>query len=41
MTVASGAEVHRAMYRRAAARLTGEPIPADEPLDRTKARLGL
>jgi hypothetical protein len=29
------------MYRRASARLTGEDIPADEPLPRTKARLGL
>lgn len=41
LTVANGAEVHRAMYRRAAARLTGEPVPVDEPLRQTKARLGL
>ncbi len=41
LTAARGAEAHRAMYRRAAARLTGEDIPADEPLPRTKARLGL
>jgi hypothetical protein len=41
LTAAAGAEVHRAMYRRAASRLTGEDIPADEPLPRTKARLGL
>lgn len=41
LTTANGAEAHRAMYRRAAARLTGKTIPADEPLSRTKARLGL
>lgn len=41
LTTANGAEAHRAMYRRAAARLTGNTIPADEPLPRTKARLGL
>ncbi len=41
LTVAAGAESHRAMYRRAAARLTGEDIPADEPLADTKVRLGL
>ncbi|WP_214400968.1 DUF6247 family protein [Pseudonocardia lacus] len=41
LTVASGAEAHRAMYRRAALKLTGEPGEADEPLSRTKARLGL
>ncbi|HEV2778524.1 MAG TPA: DUF6247 family protein [Actinophytocola sp.] len=41
LTVAAGPEGHRAMYRRAAARLTGDDIPADEPLPRTKARLGL
>ncbi len=40
LTAATGAEAHRAMYRRAAARLAGEDIPADEPLARTKARLG-
>jgi hypothetical protein len=41
LTVVSGHEAHRAMYRRAAARLAGENIPSDEPLPRTKARLGL
>lgn len=41
LTAAAGPEAHRAMYRRAAARLTGEDVPADEPLQRTKARLGL
>jgi hypothetical protein len=41
LTTAAGSEGHRAMYRRAAARLAGEDIPADEPLSRTKARLGL
>jgi Family of unknown function (DUF6247) len=41
LTVASGVEAHRAMYRRAAAKLTGDHIGADEPLSRTKARLGL
>ena len=41
LTAAAGAEAHRAMYRRAATRLTGDDIPADEPLRRTKARLGL
>jgi uncharacterized protein (DUF2236 family) len=39
-TAATGPEAHRAMYRRAAAKLTGEDIPADEPLAQTKARLG-
>ena len=32
---------HRRMLRAAAERLSGEPIPADESLERTKARLGL
>jgi hypothetical protein len=41
LTAAAGADAHRAMYRRAAARLTGDDVPADEPLPRTKARLGL
>jgi hypothetical protein len=41
LTVAAGPEAHRAMYRRAAGRLTGEDIAVDEPLSRTKARLGL
>jgi hypothetical protein len=41
LTTAAGAEAHREMYRRAAAKLTGEDIPADEPLPRVKARLGL
>jgi len=41
LTAAAGPEEHRGMYRRAAGRLTGKDIPADEPLSRTKARLGL
>lgn len=41
LTAVTGPEAHRAMYRRAAARLTGEDIPDDEPLPRVKARLGL
>lgn len=41
LTAAAGAEAHRGMYRRAAERLTGKPVPADEALDETKARLGL
>jgi hypothetical protein len=41
LTVVSGHEAHRAMYRRAAARLVGADIPSDEPLPLTKARLGL
>lgn len=41
LTAAAGAEKHRAMYRRAASRLTGEDVPVTEPLARTKARLGL
>ena len=41
LTAASGADAHRAMYRRAATKLTGEDILADESLRRTKARLGL
>lgn len=41
MTNEAGPEAHRRMYRRAAARLTGQDIPAGEPLTRTKARLGL
>lgn len=41
MTAAQGAEAHRAMLRRAAERYTGEPVPPDEPLEQTKARLGL
>lgn len=41
LTTAAGAEAHRAMYRRAATRLSGQPAPADEPLADTKARLGL
>jgi hypothetical protein len=40
LTAAAGAERHRAMYRRAATRLTGTDIPTDEPVARTKARLG-
>jgi hypothetical protein len=41
LTAAAGPEQHRAMYRRAASRLTGEAVPVTEPLARTKARLGL
>jgi ribosomal protein L12E/L44/L45/RPP1/RPP2 len=41
LTAAAGPAAHRAMYHRAAARLTGRSVPADEPLARTKARLGL
>ncbi|OZM83760.1 hypothetical protein CFP66_04615 [Pseudonocardia sp. MH-G8] len=41
LTAAVGTEAHRLMYRRAAGRLTDEELPADEPLSRTKARLGL
>jgi hypothetical protein len=41
LTAAAGVEAHRAMYRRAAARLTSESPPASEPLTDTKARLGL
>lgn len=41
LTTSAGPDAHRAMYRRAAARLTGEGIPANEALPRTKARLGL
>jgi hypothetical protein len=42
LTAAVGADAHRDMYRRAAARLTGEDLVAvDEPLARTKARVGL
>jgi Family of unknown function (DUF6247) len=41
LTASGGADAHRAMYSRAATRLTREDIPADEPLPRTKARLGL
>jgi len=41
LTAVTGHKAHRAMYRRAAARLAGEDIPADEPLPQIKARLGL
>jgi hypothetical protein len=41
LTAAHGVEAHRMMYRRAATRLTGQDVPADEPLRRTKTRLGL
>jgi hypothetical protein len=41
MTSTNGPDAHRRMYRRAAARLTGQDIPAEEPLVQTKARLGL
>lgn len=41
LTAAAGPEAHRAMYRRAATRLTGQDIPVNEPVTATKARLGL
>jgi len=41
LTTANGPDAHRRMYRRAAARLANEDILDDEPLPRTKARLGL
>ncbi|MGH3830885.1 MAG: DUF6247 family protein [Pseudonocardiaceae bacterium] len=41
LTAVNGPEAHRAMYRRAAARLAGENVPVDEPLPQVKARLGL
>ena len=41
LTAVTGPEAHRAMYRRAAARLAGEDVRADEPLPQIKARLGL
>ncbi|WP_132113227.1 DUF6247 family protein [Actinocrispum wychmicini] len=41
LTAAAGPEGHRAMYRRAAGRLTGQRVPDDEPVSETKARLGL
>lgn len=41
LTVARGAEEHRAMYRRAAGRLTGRVIAADMPIAEVKALLGL
>jgi hypothetical protein len=41
LTTAAGPEAHRAMYRRAAARLSGQAVAADEPVATTKARLGL
>ena len=40
-TAARGADEHRAMYRRAAAKLTGEEVPPDMPLHQVKALLGL
>lgn len=40
-TVAHGAEAHRQMYRRAAARLTGADVPEGESVAVTKERLGL
>jgi hypothetical protein len=40
MTAANGPEAHRRMWQRAAAKYTGEDIPAHEPLPVTKARLG-
>lgn len=41
LTAVGDPEAHRAMYRRAAARLAGKDIPVDEALSQTKARLGL
>ena len=41
ITAESGRDAHRRMYRRAAQLLSGDPVPTDEPLLRTKARLGL
>lgn len=41
LTTANGPDAHRRMYRRAAAKLDADDIPDDEPLARTKARLGL
>lgn len=41
LTAATGAQAHRAMYRRAAAALGGEQLPADAPLSAVKAKLGL
>lgn len=41
LTTANGSDAHRRMYRRAAARRANEDIPDNEPLPRTKARLGL
>lgn len=40
-TAARGADVHRALYRRAAERLTGAELPPDMPLPEVKALLGL
>jgi hypothetical protein len=40
-STAEDADAHRQMLRTAAAKLTGEPIPNDEPLESTKARLDL
>ncbi|MBO0850969.1 MAG: hypothetical protein J2P20_16025 [Pseudonocardia sp.] len=41
LTASAGEQAHRRMYRRAAGRLAGHDIPDDEPLTRTKARIGL
>ena len=41
LTTANGPDAHRRMYRRAATKLDTDDIPDDEPLARTKARLGL
>lgn len=41
ITAESGHDAHRRMYRRAAQLLSGDPVTTDEPLLRTKARLGL
>jgi antitoxin (DNA-binding transcriptional repressor) of toxin-antitoxin stability system len=41
LAMVNGPDAHRRMYRRAAAHRADEDIPDDEPLPRTKARLGL
>ncbi len=41
ITAVQGGQAQRALYRRAAEKYTGEPVPADEPVAVTKARLGL
>lgn len=40
-TAARGADEHRALYRRAAEKLTGAELPPDMPLHEVKALLGL
>lgn len=41
LTAAQGPAAHRAMYRRAAARLDDRDVDETEPLAQAKARLGL